>query len=173
MPSDKKKQIVADLETKIKKSKSVVFAKYTGLNVTNQNELRAQVKEAGGEITIARNRLVNIALGKPEGLAQMLQDQLFTLFSYDDAVGGIKALYKFIEDKGVVEVQGGYFENQVISKDKVDALSKIPGRSELMATLIRNLQGPAYGLRQSLANNSERLAWALKAVADKKEEAKA
>lgn len=173
MPSDKKKQVVADLQDKLKKSKSVVFAKYTGLSVPQQNELRAKVKEAGGEITIARNRLVNIALGKPEGLAHMLQDQLFTLMSYEDAVAGIKALYEFIEDQGVVEVKGGFYEDQVIDASKVDALSKIPGRDELMAALLRNLQGPAYGLRGSLANGAERLSWALKAVADKKQEANA
>lgn len=170
MPSQKKLQVVADLQDKISKSKSVVFAKYTGLSVAQQTELRAKVKEAGGEITIARNRLVNVALGKPAGLADMLQDQLFTLFSYEDAVGAIKALYAFIEDKGVVEVKGGYFEDKVIDTKQVDVLSKIPGRNELMAMLLRNLQGPAYGLRGSLANGAERLSWALKAVADKKQQ---
>ena len=169
MPSNKKVQVVADLKDKAGKANSIVFAKYTGLSVAQFTDLRQKVKEAGGEVVVARNRLVNVALDAPQGLIDILQDQLFTLFSYDDAVSAVKALYEFKKDNETVEVKGGYFEEKVISTADVDRLSKIPSRVELMGTLVRNLQGPAHGLRNVLNAGPQKLVLALQAVAKQKE----
>lgn len=169
MPSNKNVQVVADLTEKSGKASSIVFAKYSGLSVAQFTALRQKIIAAGGEVVVARNRLVNVALGKPQGLAEMLQDQLFTLFSYEDAVSAVKALYEFIKDNEVVEVKGGYLEEKVLTTAEVDRLSKIPGRLELLGTLARNLQGPAYGLRTVLSAGPQKLVFALQAVAKQKE----
>jgi large subunit ribosomal protein L10 len=173
MPSIKKQQTVTELTEKAARSESIIFAKYTGLNVAQFTDLRQKIKAAGGEIVVTRNRLINIALGKPEGLINQLQDQLFTLFSYDDPVSPIKVLYEFKKDNEAVQIRAGFFEDKVITADQVDTLSKIPGRTELMGTLARTLQGPAYGLRNVLSAGPQKLALALQAVAQKKQESNA
>ena len=169
MPNQRNQQVVKDLQEKVQKSQSIVFAKYSGMSVAQQMELRSQVKEAGGEITIARNRLVNIALGKPEGLTEQLQDQLFALMSYVDPVSPVKALYKFIEANELPEVKAGFFENRVLSVEEVDSLSKMPTKNEMIATLLRTIKGPANGLRNVLAAGPQNLVFALQAVANKQE----
>jgi len=170
MPSQKKYQIVADLQEKSGRAQSIVFAKYTGLSVAQFTDLRQKIKEAGGEIVVARNRLVNVALGAPQGLLDTLQDQLFTLFSYEDAVSAVKALYEYIKENEILEVKGGYFENKVLTTADVDRLSKVPSRTELMGMLVQRLQNPAYGLRNVLSAGPQKLVFALQAVAKQKEE---
>lgn len=169
MPSQKKQTVVADLQEKAARAKSIAFAKYTGLNVTKINALRAAVKQAGGEIIIARNRLVNIALGKPAGMDEMLQDQLFTLFSYEDAVSALKALSEFIDANEKPEIKGGFFENKVMSVAEVEKLAKMPSKPELVGMLLRQLQAPAYGLRNVLEAGPRNLVFALKAIENKKQ----
>jgi large subunit ribosomal protein L10 len=169
MPNAKNVQVVADLQEKAAKAQSVVFAKYSGLTVAQMQELRTKVKEAGGEVSVARNRLVNIALNKPEGLGDKLQDQLLTLFSYVDPVSPVKALYKFIEKNELPEVKAGFMENRVLEVGEVDNLSKMASKDEMIATLLRTIKGPAYGLRNVLEAGPRNLTYALSAIAKKKE----
>lgn len=167
MPSQAKVQAVEELQEKLSRAKSVVFAKYSGLNSAQQTQLRRAVKAAGGEIMITRNRLMNIALGKPEGMDEMLQDQLFTLFSYEDEVSALKAMTKFIEENQLPEIKGGWMEAKMLSVSEVDSLSKIPGKDELIGQLISRLQGPAYGLRNVLEAVPGSLVRVLNSIATK------
>lgn len=167
MPSQIKVQAVEALQEKLSRAKSVVFAKYSGLNSAQQTKLRRAIKEAGGEILITKNRLLNIALGKPEGLSDVLQDQLLTLFSYEDEVGAVKALAKFIEDNELPEIKGGWMEAKLLSVKDVETLSKTPGKAELIAMLLNRLQGPAYGLRNVLEAVPGNLVRVLNAIATK------
>lgn len=169
MPNQQKVNAVADLQGRVQKAKSVVFAKYTGMNVLQQQTLRQAVKAAGGEVTIAKNRLLNIAFGKPEGLAPLLQDQVLTVFSYEDEVGAVKALAKYVKDNEMPEIRGGFFENRVIDRTGVESLAKLPGRAELVVKLMQALQSPAYGLRNVVEAVPRNLVYALQAIATKKQ----
>ncbi len=170
MPSTKKVTVVADLQEKAGRAKSIAFAKYTGMSVPLQNELRAKVKEAGGEVSIARNRLVDVALERPTGLGEMMQDQLLTLFSYEDAVSALKALKDFIAEKGLPEIKGGYFESKVITAGEVEKLAMMPSKPELISMLLRQLQVPGQNLRGVLEAGPRNLVFALDAIAKKKAE---
>jgi large subunit ribosomal protein L10 len=169
MPSDKKVQAVAELQEKVKKAKSVFFANYAGMNVKQQQELRRQIRAAGGEITIAKNRLVDIALGKPAGLGERLTSQLFAMFSYSDEVSALKVLAKFASDNEKPVIHAGFFEGKVLSDKEVIALSKTPSKDELIATVLRTIKGPIYGLRNVLDAGPRNLVYALSAIQSKKE----
>ncbi len=167
MPNAHKVQKVSVLNEQVARAKSIVFAKYTGMDVSAQVKLRQLVKNAGGEITVSKNRLVNIALGKKDGLTEMLQEQLFTLFSYEDEVKAVKALTKFISENEKPEIVGGFMEDRVLSAAEVDVLSKTPGREELIVKLLQTLKGPAYGLRNVVEAVPASLVRVLNAIATK------
>lgn len=168
MPSQKKIQVVADLNEKIAKAESITFAKYTGMNVSAMTELRRRMRAAGGEVLVVRNRLVDVALNRPAGLGEKLQEQLLTLFSYGDPVSALKELTKFIEETGLPEIKAGFFENKVLDVAGVERLSKTPSKPELVAMMLRNLQGPGYGLRNVLEAGPRNLVYALNAIKEKK-----
>lgn len=167
MPNANKVQKVASLNDQVARAKSIVFAKYTGMDVSAQVKLRQAVKNAGGEISVSKNRLVNIALGKKDGLTEMLQEQLFTLFSYEDEVKAVKALTKFISENEKPQIVGGFMEDRVLSAKEVDILSKTPGREELIVKLLQTLKGPAYGLRNVVEAVPGSLVRVLNAIATK------
>jgi large subunit ribosomal protein L10 len=60
-------------------------------------------------------------------------------------------------------------EDEVLSVDEVEALSKLPSKSELVVMLIQRLKSPGRGLVNTLTAKTKDLVYVLKAIADKKE----
>jgi len=89
------------------------------------------------------------------------------VFSYEDEVGGLKALFTFHEEKEKLVIKQGLMGDTVLSAEELASLSKLPSKNELVATLISRLQGPTYGLVNVLLAGQRDLVYALKAVADK------
>ncbi len=58
---EKKKQVVAEIAEKLKNSKSTVLTDYRGLSVSEMNELRKQLREAGVEYKVLKNTLTRRA----------------------------------------------------------------------------------------------------------------
>ena len=63
MPKTKlqKQEILRDLSNKIDKAKSVVFAKFDGLEVKDNEELRKKLKETNSEYYVAKKTLMSLA----------------------------------------------------------------------------------------------------------------
>ena len=62
MDRAEKKEAVASLNEVFGKTSVVVVAHYSGLTVAQMQKLRAQMREAGATVQVAKNRLVKIAL---------------------------------------------------------------------------------------------------------------
>ena len=57
MKKAEKEQLVADLTSKLKDSKSLYYTDFTGLNVKRMTELRRRLKRAGVEYVVIKNTL--------------------------------------------------------------------------------------------------------------------
>lgn len=62
MPSKRNVQQLTDLKDRVAKAKSVVFTDNSGLNASGQAQLREKLIVAGGEMIIAKNTLLRLAL---------------------------------------------------------------------------------------------------------------
>src|SRR4029077_2618073 len=62
LDSAEKKRCVRSLTDVFKSASVVVVAHYSGLNVAQMQELRKQMRAAGGTVRVAKNRLVKIAV---------------------------------------------------------------------------------------------------------------
>jgi len=173
MPSQKNVQLVADIKSDLDRSKSVVLANYSGLDVSAQNELRAKISQAGGQVKILKNRLFKIALADHLGdispdLAKALNDQTAFLFSFEDAVSAIRALYDFALSHEQLTVKIGLLDGKILTEAEVEALSKLPTRPELIVQLINRLNGPAFGLVNVLTTTSRNLVNVVNAIKKQK-----
>lgn len=155
------------LTEKVQKAKSIVIADYTGTTVNQQVELRAKLKEAGGEMIVAKNTLIDIAVGKGK-LTDSLHGMNAALFSYSDPVAAVKVLFEFQKKNEKLTIKQGFMDDKVLSENEVVALSKLPSKSELIGQLLRVLNGPGTGLVNVLSANARELVYALNAVANKK-----
>lgn len=167
----KKELSLADMKEKISKSKSMVVADYRGLSMAQLQELRAQLGESG-EFTVTKNTLLAKALNDA-GVADATPDTFAgpsaVLFAYDDEVGPLKVLTKFsLTANSLPAIKGGILENNILSAERVTALSKLPGKDQLRAQVVGGLVAPLTGLVGVLNGNMRNLVYALNQIKEKK-----
>lgn len=166
MPSQQNQQQIELLQQKLSQAKSVAVIDYSGTGVNDQVKLRRAITAAGGEMFVTKNTLIDIAVGKGK-LSESLQGMSAVVFSYTDEVAAIKSLFAFHKETEKVVIKQGLLGETVLSESELEKLSKLPGKGELIATLIARLQGPAYGIVNVLKANQRNLVYALQAIANK------
>lgn len=167
MPNQKNLKQVELLKEKLAQAKSVAIIDYSGTSANDQVKLRQAVAAAGGEVLVTKNTLIDIAVGVGK-LSKSLEGMNAIVFSNQDEVAAIKALFQFQKESEKVTIKEGYMDDKVLSAAEVATLSKLPGKSELISMLIRTLNAPATGMVNVLKANQRDLVYALKAIAEKK-----
>lgn len=179
MPKNKiqKGEIFRDLNERIKKSKSLVFAGFNAFGVKDNEELRDKLRDAGGEYYVVKKTLMNLAL-KENNLDVNIKDfdgKVAVIFSYEDEVAPAKILGNFRKEKdkdkdkaGCIFFLGGILEGKFLSKKEVEALSELPSKIELYGRLVGSINAPIFGFVSVLAGNLRGLVTVLKAIEAKK-----
>ncbi len=169
MPNKHNQSEVTELQESLQKAKTVAIVDFAGTTVNDQVKLRSALRKAGGNFRVAKNTLMNIVLNKPE-LRDSFNGMSGVIFSFQDEVAAIKALFQFQKDTEKLTIKQGYMvaDDKVLSSEELEALSKLPGKQELISMLISRLNGPAYGMVNVLKAGQRNLVYALKAIADKK-----
>ncbi|WP_026673485.1 50S ribosomal protein L10 [Alkalihalobacterium bogoriense] len=158
---EKKKQVVSDIATKLRESKSTVLVDYRGLTVAEVTELRKELREAGVEFKVYKNTLSRRAADEAElsGLNEQLVGPTAIAFSAEDVIAPAKILHGFAKKHEALEIKAGVIEGNIATVDQVKALAELPSREGLLSMLLSVLQAPMRNF-----------ALATKAVADQKEE---
>lgn len=167
-PNQKNQSTLSTLQDKVSRAKSVVIADFAGTTANDQVKLRADIKKAGGEMIVAKNTLIDIALGKGK-LSESLHGMNAAILGYEDPVSPVKALFEFNKKTEKLTIKQGYMDDKVLSTAEVVALSKLPSKQELLAKLLMVLKSPGTGLVNVLNAGPRNLVYALNAVAQKGE----
>lgn len=170
MPNTQNQAVLAELTEKAARAKSIALIDYSGTTVNDQVELRAKISEAGGELRVAKNTLIKLALNQ-DALKDSLEGMTALVLSYEDEVGALKPLVTFHKDNEKLQIKQGLLGDKVLSAEDVIKLSELPGKDQLIATLISRLQGPSYGMVNVLKAGQRNLVQVLKAVSEKSPEA--
>ncbi len=142
---EKKEKIVRDIQEKVAQAQIGILADFTGLSVSALGQLRRQVKEVSGEVKVAKNTLLKRAAAIDGSLIASLTSQMtgpnaLTL-GFADPVALAKTLVKFAQEKPLFKIKGGAMGSQVLTRQDIDTLSKLPGREVLLAQLLGVMQG--------------------------------
>ncbi len=161
---------VENLSAKIKDAKAVALVDYRGIKVNQINQLRNKVREAGGEVQVAKNNLLYRALRANTYQFEKgrLDGPTLTLFSYADEIAPIKAVAEFGKGLGLLPFKLGFFQKQILSAEDLKRFAALPGKKDLQAKLVGMLASQPSRLVYSLNWNLQRLVLALNAVKAKK-----
>lgn len=167
-----KQVILRDLEAKLAKSKAVVFAKFNGFGVAQNEELRNKLRGENSEYYVAKKTLLTKALngaGINDFNTKASDGQMAVIFGYGDEVTPAKTLAEFVKSsEGKIEFAGGILEGRVIGKSEVAALATLPSREELYAKIVGSINAPVSGFVNALAGNLRNIVYVLKAIEGKK-----
>ncbi len=167
MPSNQNVTQLEDLKSKVAKSSSIIIVDYAKTSVKDQTTLRNRVREAGGEVLVAKNTLLDLALGKGK-LSESLQGMTAAVFAYSDPVSPIKAVFEFHKKSEKLIIKQGYLEDRVLTPAQVEELSKLPSKFELLSKVAMMLNGQTTSLLRTLNGGTQKLVYALQAMVDKK-----
>ena len=157
---DMKVEKVAEIVERLKNAESVTIVSYSGLTVEQDTNLRRQCRESDVDYCVLKNRLVKLAVDQLgiEGLDDLLNGPNAFVFSTKDPVSGPKAVAQFIEKNKLesLAITGGIFEGKAADEKTMVKLSKMPGKDELMATLVDCLMSPVSSLVAVLSEIAEK-----------------
>ncbi|MEM0898397.1 MAG: 50S ribosomal protein L10 [Pseudomonadota bacterium] len=149
MDRAEKHAFVTELNEVFQNAGSVVVAHYTGLTVADMSDLRSQMRDAGGKVKVAKNRLAKIALKgtESEGMADLFEGQ--TLIAYaDDPVTAPKITNTFSKSNDKLVVLGGALGSTILDEGGVKSLASLPSLDELRAKLVGMVNTPATRIAQ-------------------------
>ncbi len=135
-------------------------------------DLRAQMREAGGSVRVAKNRLAKIALeGTPAaGIADLMTGM--TVLSYsEDPVAAAKVADAYAKTNDKFVILGGSMGENLLDADGVKAVAKMPSREELIASIVGCIAAPASNIAGAIGAPASNIASILSSIEEKAEAA--
>ena len=172
MDRAQKERVVEELGQIFESSGVVVVSHYAGLTVAEMQDLRAKMREAGGSVRVAKNRLAKIALqGTPaEGIADLMTGM--TVLSYsDDPVAAAKVAEDYAKANAKFVIIGGAMGGTVLDQAGVKAVASMPSREELIASIVGCIGAPASNIAGAIGAPASNIASILSTIEEKAEAA--
>lgn len=168
LPSTKvleaKKKQVEELKERLSGSIAGVIVDYSGISVEDDTKLRRELREAGVEYTVIKNSIVERAVDGTsyDALKDDLKGSTALATSKDDYAAAARILNKYADKVKTMSLKNGFIDEEVIGKEKLVELAKLPSREVLLSMVVGVLQAPISAFAR-----------AVKAVAESKDEAPA
>ncbi|MCY4581641.1 MAG: 50S ribosomal protein L10 [Chloroflexi bacterium] len=174
MPTEAKREAVADLAGRLGKASIAIATDFSGLKVNQMTELRRQLREQGVEYKVVKNRIAYLAAGDSgvEVFRDILEGSTGVVLGYDDPVAAAKAVNDFVrQTRADLKVRKGVMDGKLLSESQVVALAALPGKDELVARLLGQMNAPISGLVNVLSGPTRALAIVLQRRAEQLEAA--
>ena len=167
----RKEELVRELHDRFERAVSAILVDFPGITVAAANDLRTGLRDAHGEIKVAKNTLLRLAIKGTE--SELLIDSLTgpnaVVFAYEDPVRVAKVLVDFAKDNEALKIKNGILNGRLMETEAVVALSKLPSREVLLAQFLSVLVAMPTNLVQVLAGIPRKLLYALRAIEEKRQ----
>lgn len=169
---DHKVAALEAMKEKLGSARDYIFTDYRGLTVEQITELRRELRQRSADYRVIKNRYAKRAFEELEqpDVSEFLVGPTALVFAGEDVSGTAKVIF----DKGKewsVSVKGSLIDGQVFDAAQTEAVSKLPGREALLASLAGTMMAPVQNLAFALNGVTQKLVRVLQAVAEKKEAA--
>ncbi|GEO75228.1 50S ribosomal protein L10 [Levilactobacillus namurensis] len=143
---------------------SAIVVDYRGLTVAQVTDLRKQLRDAGVQMSVIKNKVLTRAAEKAgyADLNDVFAGPTAVAFSNEDPIAPAKILKKFADSVDALEIKGGYIEGKIMPVDEINVYATLPSREDLLSMLASELQAPIRNV-----------AYAIKAVAEKGDDGEA
>ncbi|MCR5080616.1 MAG: 50S ribosomal protein L10 [Treponema sp.] len=136
-----------------------IFIDYRGLTVEQITKLRHSLAKSEAQLKVIKNNFARVAFDEMKNteVAQYLSGPTAIAMVKGEANESAKILFDFIKEAPTLVVKGAWVENEIYDAAKIEALSKLPGKKQLIAMLMSAINGPARKLAGTLQAYVEKL----------------
>lgn len=168
MDRAQKEKVVEELGQIFESSGVVVVAHYQGLTVANMQDLRGRVRDAGGAVRVAKNKLAKIALQGTDvaGITDLMTGMTVIAYS-EDPVAAAKAADEFAKENDNFVILGGAMGENLLDAAGVKAVAKMPSREELIASIVGCIAAPAANIAGAIGAPASNIASILSTIEEK------
>ena len=147
MDKEAKKNYVEEMKTKFSSNESVMIAQYQGLNVTELDELRKELRDNGILFKITKNRITKIAIKETpvKELEKYFTGPTAAAIS-SDPIMTAKILTKFSKSHDKLKIVAGFMDGKVLDEKEVAIIATLPSLEEARAKIVGILATPAQKL---------------------------
>lgn len=148
-----KSEQVSEVADKIGKAKSVVLIDYRGLSVAEDTAMRAELRKAGVEYTVIKNRIMLRAFEKAgfTDFVSVLEGPTAVAISYEDAVAPAKIISDTAKKVNKTAFKGGIIEGKAADAKGIEQLASIPSKNVLIAQMLGLLTSPMRSLAVAMS----------------------
>lgn len=141
---EQKRAQVDAIKERISNAQGLVIINYSGLTVEEDTAFRKNMREAGVEYSVLKNRLVQKAfneLGFTE-YDEALNGPTAIAFSNDDCIVPAKQILDGSKDNDKIEIKCGMAEGKFMDAAGVKALGALGSKKGLIAKMLGSMQAP-------------------------------
>lgn len=173
MKREEKEKIIDRISERISNNNTLYLSDISELDALETSQLRRSCFEKGIELIVVKNTLLTKAFDKAEGdyeeLKQVLKGHTSIMFAEQGSTPA-KLIKEFRNTRKKPVLKAAYIEESVyIGDDKLDTLSSIKSKDELIADIILLLQTPAKNVISGLKSGSAKLSGILKTLSEKED----
>lgn len=147
MRREEKSDLISALQSSLKDANGVFVIENHGLTVKEMEILRNELRPVVSVFKVVKNRLMKLALKDTdfEPVSEMMKRPTAVAVA-TDGLAVTKVLAKFAEAHPNLSIIGGKMDADVLDKDGIVQLSKLPSLLEIRGTIARILVEPASRL---------------------------
>jgi len=153
-----KAEILGEIKEAFEGVASVIVAEYSGITVPVVTAMRDDFRKNNCHYRVLKNSLVKIAVkdSKMEPMSVLLTGPTAIIWSHESPQAPAKIAIKWAntgpKDQPKLKIKGGFFDGTLLDAAGVDALSKMPGKDEIRASLLMTfLAAPTDFVRTIIA----------------------
>ncbi|MEI7719613.1 MAG: 50S ribosomal protein L10 [bacterium] len=140
----KKEEIVAKAQDIVSHAKTLVFAKFKGLPVEEQSELRSAFRGQSVGYTVIKKTLLKRALDAQQfgGEMPVLEGEISLAYG-EDELAPARELAVFVKKfPEHLAFAGGVFGGRFVNADEIKAIAAIPGIQTLRVQFVQLINSP-------------------------------
>ena len=152
--------ILNEVTTRVKESDYCFIINYGGVDVVKMGALRAELRGCDSRLLVVKNTfLAKVAAEKgwSDDVQKMLTGPTAIVTGAGEVTAVAKDVMDFVEaSEGRASVKGADYDGKIVDAAMVEALSKVPGKDQLRATLLMLLKEPATRLARVLSEKAKK-----------------
>ena len=169
---EQKKAVQKEIVELLSNTDAVYLADYKGMSVAEVNKLRAEFRKEGITYRVFKNTLVKRAMqevGGYDGVFEQLENQSAFAFLSGDPAKPAKILKDFIKENKKPEFKAAVIEGAVFGADKLEALSSMKSKEEVIGDILGLLMAPITNVIGALQAQGSNIVGAIKTIAEKED----
>ncbi len=175
MNKNDKAKILKFLSDELNKSKVYLFAEFSGLSVSEMQELRKEIRKVFGNVMVVKNTLFKrvfqtLPVSMDEADKFMEGPNILIWSRTGDESEIIKEVLRFAKRSNKLKLKFGILNHLFLDSGSIEQIGNLPAKKILQAIVISGIRSPINNLVYNVKYPITRLIMVLKTFSEKKGE---